>query len=65
MQKIKEKVEYSMVEAQGSYACEHDCVKYSNKKSTSQKSNVCNGPAITACGCMSKKTTSASGWTAW
>ncbi len=65
MHKIKEKVEYSSVVAQGSYSCEHDCVTYSNTKSTNMKSNVCNGPAITYCGCMSKKITSASGWSAW
>lgn len=32
MKKIKEKIEYIPVEAQGSYACENDCVTYKNKK---------------------------------
>ena len=35
MKKIKEKIEYIPVEAQGSYACENDCVSYANKKSES------------------------------
>lgn len=32
MKKIKEKIKYIPVEAQGNYACEHDCVEYTNKK---------------------------------
>ena len=31
MKKIKDKIEYIPDEAQGSYACEHDCIVYKNK----------------------------------
>lgn len=60
MKKIKEKIEYIPVEAQGSYECEHDCVTYINKKkeSVGNPPPVVNGPAIYACTtiyCTSKK----------
>lgn len=65
MKKIKEKIEYIPVEAQGSYACEHDCVEYVNKKAVGTPPPVVGGPAIYGCTCSSKKIKTAAGWNAW
>ena len=69
MKKIKDKIEYIPVEAQGSYACEHDCVEYKNKKAVGiQPPKVVDGAAITApspCSCTSKKDKTPSGWSGW
>lgn len=62
MKKIKDKIEYIPVEAQGSYACEHDCIVYKNKN-LDKEPTVVDGAAIRAC--TTKKDKTPSGWSGW
>lgn len=66
MKKIKDKIEYISVEAQGSYACENDCVVGYTNKQVVGAPQVVNGPAITVkCRCTSKPIKTPSGWSGW